>query len=147
VSEGSAIHPGQPRAPFHLWIVGLLSLLWNAWGATIALTVQTGRLPGLRPEDAEYFSSQPLWFVLFADIAPFAGVAGALALLLRHRSAIWLYLVQLTVIVLANGYEVVVGTSLLLSNRGALIASLVLIVLFAGQIAYARRMRRRGVLD
>lgn len=138
-------YPRQPRPPFHLFGLGLLLLFWNAWGALIAITAQSGRLP-VRPEDAAYFASQPLWFVLIADIGPFAGVAGAVALLLQSKTAVWLFGLQVGVLLLTNGYEVAAGTSMLLSSSGAMVGSLVLLALLSAQIVYAHWLRKRGLL-
>jgi hypothetical protein len=135
------------RAPVHLWLVGVLLVLWNAWGLAIALAAQSGQFFGDVPEGTEaYFATQPLWFVLIADIGPFAGVAGAVALLLQHRLASRLFALQLIVIVLSNGYELAVGRSLLPRDPTALWGTLFLLPLLAGQILYARHLQRKGVL-
>ena len=146
MGEGAPTERPRTDAPLHLWIVGLLLVLWNGWGAARAIALQTGRMPDIYVEDAAFFEAQPLWFVLFADIGPFAGVAGSVALLLQHRSAVWLFGVQLGVIILANLYELIIGRSFWLRNPDELLGFVVLLALFAGQLAYARWLRKRGVL-
>lgn len=146
MSDGPPTHSRHARAPFHMWVVGLLLVLWNGWGVALAIAAQTASLPLVDPEIAAYFASQPSWLVLFADIGPIAGVAGAVALLLQSRWAPMLFVVQLGVIALANAYEVAAGTSLLLTSSESRVGSLVLAVMICGQIAYARVMARRGVL-
>ena len=138
------LRPNRP--PAYFWAVGLLSLLWNVWGAYIALSAQSGSLPALRAEDQAYFDSQPLWFVIFADLGPFAGLAGAVALLLHSRTAMWFFVAQICITGLANGYEVLLGRSLLLTNPDTRTASLVLAVCIAAEIAYAWFLTRRRVL-
>ena len=138
-------YPRHARAPIHLFGLGILLLLWNAWGALIAIFVQTGQLP-LEGANAAYFASQSLWFVIVADVAPFAGVAGAVSLLLQSKAAVWLFCLQLSVLVLTNAYELIAGTSILLSSSPAMITSLILLALLAGQIAYARWLQKRDVL-
>ena len=139
------LRPNRP--PAYFWAVGLLSLLWNVWGAYIALSAQSGSLPALRAEDQAYFDSQPLWFVLLGDAALLAGIAGAMALLLQHRSAVMLYAAMLVTIVLANFYDLVRGTSPMLTVPGALVGSLILFAIMGLQVWFAHRMRRRGVLE
>ena len=136
----------RPRAPLHLWVVGVLLVLWNGLGVAIAIAAQTARLPSVDPEVTAYFDNQPLWFVLFADLGPFAGVAGAVALLLRWRHALWFFVAQLAIITVANAYEVLAGTSLLVTSAESRSASLVLAILIAGEIAYAWFLTRRRVL-
>jgi hypothetical protein len=138
---------GGTRAPLHLWVVGLLLVFWNSWGFALALRAQLGRLPpDASAETAAYFAEQPLWFVLLADMGPLAGVAGAVALLLQHRSAAGLFVLQLSVIALSNLFELATGDSLLLSDPRALWGTLFLLPLLVGQILYARHLRRKGVL-
>jgi hypothetical protein len=127
-------------------MVGLLLVLWNGWGIAVAIASQTDRLPAADAATSAYFDTQPLWLALFADLGPLAGFAGSIALLLQSRWATWLFVTQIAVIALANAYEVATGTSLLLSSEEARATSLVLVLLMAGQIAYAHAMRRLGVL-
>jgi hypothetical protein len=135
------------RAPLHFWAVGILSLLWNVWGAYIALSAQSGRLPNLRAEDQAYFDAQPLWLVIGVDAALLAGIAGAVALLLQHRVAIRLYAAQFVVIVFANLYELAIGISPMLDGSGSVAVSLVLLAIMGLQAVYAAKMRRRGLLE
>ena len=135
-----------PRPPWHLWAVGLASLLWNFWGAYLALSAQSGTLPALRATYEVFFHSQPLWFLVVTDLALVAGIAGALALLLLHRSAVWLYSIDLVILLLSNGFEIATGTSPLQGGIAWLTpASLAAIQL--GETSYALAMRRRGVLE
>ena len=56
------------KAPVHLWVVGLLLVLWNAWGVALAIGVQTRQLSTMSPEDVAFFEAQPLWIVIVADL-------------------------------------------------------------------------------
>src|SRR5688572_147061 len=146
MTEGPPVFPRHAKAPAHLWVVGLLLVLWNGWGVALAVAAQSASLPIADPDVEAYFAAQPSWFVLFADIGPIAGVAGAVALLLQSRWAPLLFVVQIVVLAITNTYEVVQGTSLLLTSSDSRVASVVLAVLLCGQILYARAMARRGVL-
>lgn len=146
MSEGPPALSRHPKAPVHLWVVGLLLVLWNGWGVALAIAAQTASLPVADPDIAAYFAAQPSWLVLVADIGPLAGIAGSVALLLQSRWAPLLFVAHLGVITLTNLYEVALGTSLLLTSTGSRAATLVLAVLILGEIAYARTMARRGVL-
>lgn len=146
MSEEPATYPPPQRAPSHLWVVGVLLVLWNGWGVALAIAAQTDQLPVIDPKASAYFGTQPLWFILFADLSPIAGMAGAVGLLLQSRWAPWLFVAQAAILALANIYEVAVGTSLLLSTPESRIPTLVLFVMIFGQFVYARTMARRGVL-
>ena len=55
-------------APGYLWIVGILSLLWNAFGACDYVMTETGNLAwfemmGLGQEELAWTQSFPTWAV------------------------------------------------------------------------------------
>ena len=139
-------YTGRAPAPLHLWVLGVLLVLWNGLGVALAIAAQTARIPSVDPQISAYFDNQPLWFVLLADLGPFAGLAGAVAILLQSRTAMWLFIAQLAITSLANGYEVMTGSSLLLTSPETRTASLVLATFIAAEIAYAWFLARRRVL-
>ena len=139
-------HAGRAKAPIHLWVVGLLLALWNGWGVALAIAAQTDRAPLMNPGDAAFFDAQPLWLVLLADLGALAGVAGAVSLLLQSRWAVRFFVAQVVVLSLTNGYEVAVGSSLLLNSPQLRATTAVLVVLLGAQILYAWAMKRRQVL-
>jgi len=95
----------ERKAPWHLWLVAIVALLWNGAGAYTIMMAQAGRLYDLEPGEAAYYAAQPVWFVVLTDVALVAALAAALALLLRKRMAVWLFALSLTAIVITNSYE------------------------------------------
>lgn len=142
----SAILAPDRATPWHLWVVGILALLWNGSGAYTILMAQAGRLSDVGPEEAAYYAGQPLWLVISTDIALFAGIAAALALLLRSRTAVWLFGLALVLIMANDIYDLAAGTSLILVARNWLILTLVIVAIAILEFVYAWTMRRRMVL-
>jgi hypothetical protein len=136
----------ERRTPWHLWVVAVLALLWNASGTVTIMLAQAGRLPDISPDEAAYYAAQPVWFVVATDIALIAAVAAAVALLLRNRAAVWLFAISLFAIFVTNVYDLEAGTSRMLVNAGALIATGVIAVIAVLELVYARAMKARGVL-
>lgn len=132
--------------PWHLWVVGVLSLLWNAAGAYTIMTAQAGRLQGINPDEAAYYAAQAPWFVALTDIALLSAITAAVALLLRSRWAVPLYMLSIVCIAVTAGYDLAAGTSRMFANNGALVATLLIWILAALQWWYAAAMRRKGVL-
>ena len=70
---------GQSTArPWHLWVVGVLSLLWNCGGVidyTMSKTRNADYLASFSPEALVWFDGFPIWM----NIAWALGVWGALA--------------------------------------------------------------------
>ncbi|MEN8144763.1 MAG: hypothetical protein ABFS14_07410 [Gemmatimonadota bacterium] len=141
---------GTPeRRPWHLWVVGVLGLLWNAVGAFDYFATQTQNesyMSQFTPEQLEFFYGLPSWVVAFWALAVWGGVLGALLLLLRKRLAAGVLLVSfLSMVVtaihnfiLSNGIEV-------MGNSGVAFSGLVFVIAL-GLWLYARSMARRGVL-
>lgn len=146
MTKRSAHHYEHEGPRFIHVAIGVLLVLWNGLGLAASIAAQTGSVPAMDPETAAFFDAQPLWFVLLVDIGPAAGLAGALALLLQHRAAVWLFCVQLAVIALGNLYELAAGTSLMLGDPQVVVSTVPLFILFAAQIIYARWLHRRGLL-
>jgi hypothetical protein len=143
----SADSLSQKKTPWHLWVVGVVALLWNASGAYTIMMAQAGRLPNLTEEEAAYYAAQPLWFVIVTDIALISAMAAAAALLLRHRSAVVLFAVSLAAIFLTDAYDLVSGTAQMLTSGGALIVTVFIFVIAVLELVYANTMKGRGVLQ
>src|SRR5262245_52702363 len=86
------------KTPWHLWVVGILTLLWNGSGAATIMLAQGGRLANIRPDEAAYYAAQPTWFVITTDIALVSAIAAGVALLRRSRTAAWLFGLSLALI-------------------------------------------------
>ena len=132
--------------PWHLWLVAILTLVWNGAGAATILMAQTGSRLDMDAREVAYYASQPLWFVLTTSLATLLPVAAGVALLLRRRAASWLFAVSLAAIVLNDAYDIAAGTSLALGDRGWLGLLIVVVVIALAQFWYARTMTKRGVL-
>jgi hypothetical protein len=136
----------EHKTPWHVWVVGILTILWNGSAAVTIMLAQAGRMPNLEPDEAAYYAAQPVWFVISTDIALVSAIAAGIALLLRSRAAVWLFAITMIALVVNNGYELATGTSRMLVNQGALIITCVIIVIAVLQLVYARAMAKRGVL-
>ena len=144
------------RTPWHLWVVGLLSLLWNCIGCYDYVMSQTRNAEYMRmitePYGVDtqaavaYFDSYPVW----ADVAWALGVWGALAgsilLLLRNRYAFHAFVVSLAGIVVANIYGLSnplpgISDSAMTYGMTALITVVTILLIW-----YSRRQTAAGVL-
>jgi cell division protein FtsW (lipid II flippase) len=132
--------------PWHLWVVGILTLLWNGAGAVTIVMAQVGSRLDMAPNEVAYYANQPIWFVLATDLALFVPIAGAVALLLRHHSAVWLFALSLLAIVVTDAYDIAAGTSLALVDQGWRNLTIVVMAIALLQFVYAWSMKGRGVL-
>lgn len=83
---------GQARvAPWYLWVVGGLAVLWNgfgtfSWGGTTFMPDTF--LNGMPVDQREYVSGLPMWSTLTWGLGVVGGVVGSILLMLRNRLAV-----------------------------------------------------------
>jgi hypothetical protein len=142
----SAVSIADRKTPWHLWVVAILTLLWNGSGAYVIMMAQAGRLTDVSAEEAAYYAAQPIWFVVVTDVATLAPVAAGVALLLRSGTAVWLFALSLAAIVVTNGYDLAAGTSPVLANQGALILTTIIVVIAVLQLLYSRALKKHAIL-
>lgn len=145
--------PGPPenprRTPWHLWVVGILGLLWNAVGAFDYLMTQTENeayMGRFTPEQLEYFYGLPAWVVAFWALAVWGGVLGALLLLWRKRLAVSVLLVSFGSMVVTSIHNFLLSEGLEVMGTTGVVFSAVIFVFALGLWLYARSMARKEVL-
>lgn len=138
------------KAPIHLWIVGGISLLWNAMGAFDYLMTQTRNeqyMAAFTPEQLDYFYSFPAWAVSFWAIAVWGDLLGSILLLLRNRYAYPVFAVGFVSMVVTSIYNFVLSEGLeVMGGAGPLLFSAAIFVVAAALVWYARSMAEKGVL-
>ncbi len=139
------------RTPWHLWVVGLLSLLWNGVGAYDYFMTQTDNaayLSMLTEAQRAMLDSRPVWFDAVWAIGVWGSVAGSLLLLLRSRAAVWAFAASFIGLILSSVWQFGIADPSALETTGsfALIMTGVIAVGILLMWVYARAMLRRGVL-
>lgn len=81
---------GGVRTPWHLWVVGVVTLLFNAMGIVSYMTTKLGMLAemGLSPEQIAFMESYPAWIGAFWALGVWGAFAGSVLLLMRSRWAV-----------------------------------------------------------
>lgn len=143
--------------PWYLWVVGLVSLLWNAGGGAMDYTlIKLGNADYLQVSaDAigmdvgvveSYFAAFPIWMNAFSALGVWAAVLGSLLLLYRSRFAFHAFLASFVGIVVSTYYQVANPfPGEVTSNIPAIMSVLVPVITLA-LAWHARAMTRRGVL-
>lgn len=140
---------GHTRTPIHLWIVGVLGLLWNGMAVFdfVATQIQLEPYMGqFGDEQLAYFYGFPSWVVAAWGIAVFGGFLGALALLLRKRWAILLFGLSLVGLTLSTIYNFGMTDGAAIMGSGAAMFTVVIWLVAILLFAYARAMAKKGVL-
>jgi hypothetical protein len=136
--------------PWHLWVIGVVGLLWNAMGAFDYVMTETRNeayMSGFTPEQLSFFYGIPSWAVATWAIAVWGGVLGALLLLLRRRHAVWVFLVSLIAMVLTAFQNYVLSNGMEVMGDAFSLAFTATIFLIAlALFLYARAMLERKIL-
>ena len=91
------------KAPWHLWVVGIVGLLWSAMGAMDYVMTETKNveyMAAFTPEQLDFFYGLPIWIIASWAIAVWGGVVGAIFLLFRKSLAVTLFLVSFIAMVI-----------------------------------------------
>ncbi len=138
------------RAPWHLWVVGIAALLWNAVGALDYVMTQTRNaqyMAGFTAEQLAFFYGLPAWTVAAWAIGVWGGVLGSLLLLLRKSLAVWVFLASLVGVVLTTIQNYLLSNGLeVMGGPGAVVFTAVIFVVAVALYVYARAMATRRVL-
>ncbi|MCB1330116.1 MAG: hypothetical protein KDK28_12060 [Maritimibacter sp.] len=139
------------KTPWHIWLIGALSLLWNAGGAfdyVMAHYAPDTYLAAATPEQRAYYDGFPAWATVFWALGVWGALAGSVLLLARSRFAAVAFgisliglMVNTTRLFATAGAEAVD-----LLGQGNLAFTALLIVVALGLWLYARAMVRAGVL-
>ncbi len=137
---------GRVRTPWHLWVVGIVTLLFNAMGVLSYVTTKLGMLAqmGMTPEQIAFMDSYPAWASALWALGVWGAFAGSVLVLLRSRFAVpamWLALLGLIGTTAYNYGMADVPASM---EAPALDVAIWVVTLFL--LVYARAMRGAGVL-
>ena len=134
------------KAPWHLWVIGVLTLLWNSVGVMSYLATRMDKLEslGMTPDQIAYFASYPLWANAFWALGVWGAFAGSILLLLRSRWAVASLIVAVAGLVGTSLYQhVLTQTPESLQNP---VLAISIWVITALMLWYAVKMRSAGVL-
>ncbi len=142
----------ERKTPWHIWVVGLLSLLWHAGGAFDYIMSQTKNenyLAMIPPEQLAWLESFPTWVTAAWAISIWSAVLGSLLLLMRRKLATPVFAVSFAAMIATSVHNIVLSdpSALDLMNGGQLAFTAAifvvgaLLILYSGVQANAGRLR------
>ncbi|WP_324262341.1 hypothetical protein U4960_04260 [Altererythrobacter sp. H2] len=133
-------------APWHLWAVGIVTLLWNSVGVMSYMMTRLAKLDtlGLTPDQIAWFDSFPMWANAVWALGIWGAFATSLLLLLRSRWAVVSAAISVIGLIGTTWFNYAVATVPAELANPALDATIWVTTLFT--LWYAVRMRREGVL-
>lgn len=137
------------KAPLHLWIVGILALLWNLGGAFDYAATQLRLDPYMSKftaEQLEYFYALPAWMDSAWAVGVWGSLLGSVSLLLRKSWATWLFGAALAGLAVSTLYNFVLTNGAEIMGDFAAVFTAVIWVIALLLVFYARAMTKKGVL-
>ncbi|MCW1381526.1 hypothetical protein OLX02_01695 [Novosphingobium sp. KCTC 2891] len=138
-------HADNRFAPAHLWVVGTISLLWNAFGCLDYLQTQLGMVQ-MPPEVAAYVAGLPGWLTGFWALGVWGSLVGSILLLLRSRHAVTAFALSLLGLAVSQGTQMLTHRPAEMSGQAMAVFTALIWGVLIFLIVYARRMRVAGVL-
>ncbi len=135
--------------PWHLWVIGVLALLWSAGGALdyTATKLQVDEyMAQFTEEQLEYFYGFPVWMVAAWACGVWGGLFGSVMLLLRRAWALPLYGLSLIGLFVSSLYTLVLSDGMDIMGTAGTWFTVAIWVITIGLYYYARRMVKRRVL-
>jgi hypothetical protein len=141
------------RAPAHLWIVGILSLLWNCFGAydyTMSNMHNMKYLGSMGVDPVRmliYMQSMPMYAKLGWALGVWAALLGSILLLMRSRYALYAFTLSIVGMVLSFVGQYFGPPPPAEMTAGAMkYVPMIIVLLGLAQAWYAWRESKAGVL-
>ncbi|WP_298337088.1 hypothetical protein [uncultured Erythrobacter sp.] len=134
------------KTPWHLWVVGVLTLLWNSLGGFSYTMTRLGMLENLGMGEVEiaYFASAPAWSNFFWALGVWGAILGSILLLLRSRFAFYSVAVAIIGLVGSNIWQY--GLSNVPESLASPTLTILVWITTLFMLVYAQRMAKAGVL-
>ncbi len=139
----------RPRTPIHLWIVGVLALLWNFMGAFDYLATQLKLefyMSQFSEEQLDYFYGFPSWAVAGWAFAVWAGFVGSIGLLLRKSWSVWAFGVSLGGMIFSSIYTFGLSNGVEMMGSGGVIFTVAIWAVAIFLLWYSKQHAKAGVL-
>lgn len=137
--------------PVHLWIVGIVSLLWNSFGCydyVMTKLAPATYLPsvGVTGAAADYMTGMPAWFTLAWALGVWGSLAGSVLLLARSRHAVMAFGISLAGFLISHVIQLVQPPPPEMMSAAIWAMTAVIALTLVAQLIYCRRMVARSVL-
>ncbi|WP_194955668.1 hypothetical protein [Sphingopyxis solisilvae] len=139
------------KTPWHLWVVGVLAVLVNAFPVvdfTLTNVENEFWLSPLTSDQRVFILGAPLWADVCWALGGFGAFIGSVLLLLRSRHAVTAYIVSIAGLAGSTVYQHVLNgeTTRALFQNVAMIVTAVIWAIMLALFFYARAMKAKAVL-
>lgn len=148
---GGAMTGTTGRAPWHLWLVGAVAVLFNAIGVFdfVMYLLQGEKYlasAGMTPAQIGHYREMPGWMMVIWAIGVWGAMLGSVLILLRNRLAAPVLAVSLAAFLVSLIYTYVLTDGGEVMGQQMGITNIVITALLLFFICYSQAMTKQGVL-
>ena len=139
------------KAPWHLWLVGVIAVLFNSIGVfDFVMSMTQGAKymasAGMTPDQIAHYQGMPAWMTAVWAIGVWGAFLASILLLMRRKVAFPVFVLSLAAFLISLLYTYVLTDGGAVMGRSMAIASAVIAILLLFFSWYAHAMGKRGVL-
>lgn len=139
-----------PKRALGFWLIGVFALVWNLIGAAmwyLQVNMSAEQLAAMTEAQRQVYEATPGWLNIAFAVAVFAGVLGALGLLLKKRWAGTMFLLSLIALLVQMIGAYVVTPAWAAYGPVGLVMPAVLLLIALFLLWYANKAQARGWLS
>lgn len=143
------LQPTPAVTPAHLWVIGVISLLWNSFGCYDYLMTalrDPATMAALTPATLAYIEAMPVWLTAFWALGVWGSFVGSILLLVRSARAVTAFALSLVGLAVSQGYQMLTDRPPEMSGTAMAIFTVVIWAALGFLLLYSRRMTMAGVL-
>lgn len=135
--------------PGKFWFISILATLWYVMGCLMwymQIAMGPEALGQLTPGEQDFYSALPGWYNIVFGVAVFAGLVACIALLMRRRVALPLFIASLIAVVVQDLYGFGVLNAMALLGTASIVVPILVIGIGIVMIWFTRSCNARGYL-
>jgi ribose/xylose/arabinose/galactoside ABC-type transport system permease subunit len=139
------------KTPWHLWLVGVIAVLFNAIGVFDFVMSKTQGASymasaGMTPAQIAHYQGMPMWMSVVWAVGVWGAILGSVLILLRNKLALPIFVVSLAAFLVSLLYTYVMTNGGEIMGPTMAITSAIITVLLLFFAWYSWLMTKRGVL-
>jgi len=132
------------------WIIGVIALIWNLMGLgsfIMYMNMNDDALALMSEAQRAEYESSPMWLTVVYGIATIMGTLGCIALLMKKKWVVLLFLISFIAVVIQFAFGVISSASVKEGGATSLILPIVVIAVAGLLWYYAKKCEAKGWLN
>ncbi|MFN3537473.1 MAG: hypothetical protein ACK4Y4_08515 [Brevundimonas sp.] len=139
------------KTPWHLWVLGIVTLIWNGFGGYHYVMTQLQgetymRAMGSTDAQIAHYTNMPAWMMGVWALGVWPALIGSILLLVRMKWAFHAFAISLLALIISAIYSFTMTDAAQTMGSAAVGMSVVVTGIAALLVWYAWAMTKRGVL-